>query len=111
MRLFIDECLPHDLARALAAHHEVKTATDMGWCGVKNGHLLRALQESGAFDAFVTGDTNLRHQQNLRGITFAIVLVRARSNRVAAILARLPALLRALPLARVGEVTELAAED
>jgi predicted nuclease of predicted toxin-antitoxin system len=110
MRLFIDECLPRDLARALAAHHEVKTAADMGWCGVQNGRLIRALQESGSFDAFVTGDTNLGHQQNLRGIPFAVVLLRARSNRVPVLLALLPALLRALPLARGGEVTEVAAE-
>lgn len=111
MRLFIDECLPHDLARALVAHHEVKTAAEMGWCGVQNGRLLRAIQESGAFDAFVTGDTNLQHQQNLGGITFAIVLVRAKSNRVPVILARLPALLAALPQARGGEVTEVPAVD
>ena len=111
MRLFLDECLPHDLARALSAHHSVKTADDMGWNGIQNGRLLKALRESGEFDVFVTADKSLPHQQNLRDIPFAIVVLRLRSTRVANVLARVPSLLQHLPLARAGEVSVVPSTD
>ncbi len=111
MRLFLDECLPHDLARTLSSHHSVKTAADMGWSGIQNGRLLKALRESGEFDVFVTADKSLPHQQNLRDLTFAIVLLRLRSTRVADVLARVPALLQKLPLARPGEITVVPTTD
>ena len=42
-----------------------------GWSGLKNGDLVeRANRE---FDVLVTGDTNLRYQQNLSGRKIAIL--------------------------------------
>lgn len=70
-----------------------------GWAGVKNGRLLAQIAAFGCFDAFVTVDKNMPHQQNLSGIPFAVVVLRARSNRYAhtaplmtELLARLPEL-------------------
>jgi len=111
MRLFLDECLPYDLARALSSDHSVKTASHMGWSGIQNGRLLKVLRESGEFDVFVTADKSLPHQQNLRDIPFAIVVLRLRSTRVADVLARVPALLQHLPLARPGEVSVVPSTD
>ena len=59
MRLLLDESVPRRLRRSLTGH-EVKTAVEMGWSGVKNGKLL-ALAASG-FDAFITVDKNLPYQ-------------------------------------------------
>lgn len=46
----------------------------MGWATLTNGHLL-ALAESHGFDALMTGDRNMRHQQNLAGRRIALVVL------------------------------------
>ena len=80
MRLLLDESVPSRLRRALPGH-EVRTVGEMGWSGVKNGKLL-ALAAT-AFDAFVTVDKNLPYQQNLSTLPVAVIVLDARSNRVA----------------------------
>jgi predicted nuclease of predicted toxin-antitoxin system len=82
MRFLLDECLPARLRRNLPGH-DVSTVQREGWSGVKNGRLLAQIAASGRFDAFVTVDKNMPHQQNLRGVPFAVVVLRARSNRYA----------------------------
>jgi hypothetical protein len=53
----------------------------MGWTSIKNGELLAlAAQE---FDAFITVDGNIRFQQNLTLLGIPIILLQARSNRLA----------------------------
>ncbi len=95
MRLLLDECLPLELAAHLPGH-EVRTVRHMGWLGIKNGRLLKLIAESGQFDAFVTVDRNLPHQQNLRGLPFAVAVLRVRSTRVPDVLRQAPGLLAAL---------------
>ena len=53
--------------------HDVVTVRFQGWCGFKNGELMRLVD--GKFDIFVTADQNLRYQQNLRGRKVAIIEV------------------------------------
>jgi hypothetical protein len=48
----------------------------MHWTGVKNGELLK-LVESAGFDVFVTGDKNMRKQNRVHGLPFAIVQLSA----------------------------------
>ena len=62
MRVLLDENIPVDLAGLLGGH-DAQTVSGLGWDGVKNGELLRRMQ--GTFDALVTMDRNLPHQQNL----------------------------------------------
>lgn len=62
----------------------------MGWGGVKNGALL-ALAAQG-FDAFITVDKNLQYQQNLRALPLAVIVLDARSNELAHLLALVPKL-------------------
>lgn len=102
MRLLLDECLPLELAAHLPGH-EVRTVRDMGWLGIQNGRLLKRIAESNAFDVFVTVDKNLPHQQNLRGLPFAVAVLRVRSTRVPDVLAQAPELLLRLSNAKVGE--------
>ncbi|MEO5762448.1 MAG: hypothetical protein ABIR28_09070 [Vicinamibacteria bacterium] len=68
MRLLLDESVPVRLRRSLTAH-TVKTAVAMGWSGVKNGALLALAANE--FDAFLTVDKNLPHQQNLTTLPIA----------------------------------------
>ena len=107
MRVLVDECLPARFGRELTGH-EVQTVPQAGWAGIKNGRLLKFVAESGRYDVFVTVDKSLRHQQNLRGIPFAVVVLRARSNNIADVRPFAPELLRCLSKLRPGEVVVLA---
>jgi len=107
MRLLLDECLPADLADALAGH-DVTTVRQMHWLGFENGRLLKLIADSEKFGAFVTVDKNLPHQQNLRALPFAIAVLRVRSTRVPDVLALAPELLRQLPECRPGQALVVA---
>lgn len=102
MRVFVDECVDWRLSRDIAGH-EVKTARQMGWTTIQNGELL-ALAVN-AFDVFVTVDRNLSFQQNLPAFAIAVIVLRARSNRLADLQLLVPGLLAAIPVAKRGAVT------
>ena len=72
MRLLLDECVPARLRRSMLSH-QVSTAVQEGWSGVKNGKLL-ALAATG-FDAFMTVDKNLSHQQNTSNLPVAVLVL------------------------------------
>ena len=72
MRVLFDQGTPDPLRHALTAH-VVSTAYEMGWSSLANGDLLDAAEAQ--FDAFVTTDQNLRHQQNLAGRRLAILVL------------------------------------
>jgi hypothetical protein len=65
VRILLDESLPRPLA-LLLPRHEVRTVAAMGWTGTRNGELLQLA--AGVFDAFLTADQNLAHQQNLNAL-------------------------------------------
>ena len=105
MRILLDESLPRPLARLLP-EHEVRTVAAMGWTGIRNSELLQLA--AGEFDAFLTADQNLGHQQNLSALPIAIVVLVAPTNRIEYLRPLIPALLRTLQtlaprqLVRVG---------
>jgi len=101
VRVLLDENLPHDLIAALSAH-EVSTVQGMGLAGVENGELLR--RAAGHTDAFITMDRKLERQQNLSVLSFGVVLVVARSNRVQDLLPLVPDVLAALVRIRAGQL-------
>lgn len=71
MRILIDENLPRYLKRVLAGY-EVTTVQEAGWSGIKNGALLSLAEP--LFDLFLTGDKNLRYQQNLKARRLALIV-------------------------------------
>jgi hypothetical protein len=85
MRILLDECLPKGLAAQLSGH-EVTTVPQAGWASVKNGKLLRMISASRKFDLFLTVDKNLPSQSPGALLPFAIIVLRARSNRLEHIL-------------------------
>ncbi len=105
MRVLLDECLPRRLRRSLPGH-DVVTVVEAGWGGKLNGELLRAI--TGNVDAFVTIDKNLTYQQNLKSITFGIVVLMA-ENRLAALLPLAPKILAALQDLKAGQVVRVGA--
>ena len=75
MRVFLDECIDWRLARDLVGH-EVKTARQMGWTSIENGELLALASRQS--DVFLTVDRNLAFQQNVPGLTIAVVVLHPR---------------------------------
>ena len=106
MRVLLDESLPSDLAADLP-RHDVRTVSGHGWSGLLNGELLRRAR--GEFDVFVTMDQNLPHQQNLGAIGMPVVLVFAKSNRMADLRPLIPAILEAVTGAEPGAVRRVGA--
>ena len=47
------------------AEHEIFTVRDKGWNGIQNGELLSLMLAAG-FQALLTFDKNLQHQQNFK---------------------------------------------
>ena len=72
MKILFDQGTPAPLRHSLSGH-DVLTTYETGWSGLSNGELLRAAEA--AFDAFITTDQNLRHQQNLAGRRLAILVL------------------------------------
>ena len=56
----------------------------MGWTSVRNGELLQRVSE--AFDVFITVDRNLAFQQRLDRLPVPVIVLRAKSNRLADLL-------------------------
>lgn len=100
MKILLDECLDRRLARDITGH-EVKTVPQMGWATSKNGELLALAEKE--FDIFVTVDRNLSFQQHLPRYNIAIIVLRARSNRLHDLRPLVPKLLDMLPMARRGK--------
>lgn len=104
MKVLLDECVDTRLAVHITGH-ETRTVHGRGWSGITNGKLLALAQAE--FDVFVTVDRNLSFQQHLPKFNIAVVLIHARSNRVADLLDLLPDLLEAIPSAKSGGVTDV----
>ncbi|HJU19393.1 MAG TPA: hypothetical protein VJ770_23305 [Stellaceae bacterium] len=109
MRLLLDHNAPRGL-RGILAGHEVRSAYEMRWAELANGELLDAAEEAG-FDALVTGDKGLRHQQRMAGRTIAVVVlgtthwptIRANPQPICdAVSAALPGTYTVVPFARSG---------
>jgi predicted nuclease of predicted toxin-antitoxin system len=103
MRLLLDECVPKDLARELHGHM-VKTVPQAGWASISNRKLLRLIAASGEFEVFVTVDKSLPQQQKVKDLPFAIVLLRAKSNRLIHVSPFAPEILHRLSEFQTGKV-------
>jgi predicted nuclease of predicted toxin-antitoxin system len=101
MRVVLDECLPKRLASELPGH-EVTTVPAAGFAGLVNGILLQRI--SGNYEVFVTIDGNLTAQQNMKGLSFAVIVLRARSNKIEDIRPLIPQILEILSVAEPGQV-------
>jgi hypothetical protein len=105
MRVLLDECVPRKLKSSLAGH-ECRTVPEEGLAGKRNGELL-ALAEGAGFNVFLSVDRGFEFQQNLRSRQIAVLLVRARSSRLADLLPHVPEILERLESLRPGEVVRV----
>ena len=78
MRVLLDENVNRRLKPSFDDEFDVTTVVERGWSGKKNGELLSAAEQE--FDALVTMDRSMEHQQNLPAFDLGVVLIMARSN-------------------------------
>ncbi len=106
MKILLDECVDRRLAGDLI-EHTVTTVPRQGWAGIKNGDLLALAEKE--FDVFVTVDRKISTEQDLATLAFAVVLVRARTNRLDDMRSLIPQLLNAIDGATPGVLTVVGA--
>jgi hypothetical protein len=106
MRILLDENFPADFAKLLVGH-DASNVHGHGWAGIKNGELLR--RAHGLCDVFVMLDRNLEFQQNLKVLSFGILVVRARSNRIADLAPHIPEILQAANQVGAGRIVTVGA--
>ena len=75
----------------------------MAWSTIKNGELLALAAKE--FEVLVTVDRNLSFQQNLPAFDIAVIVLRAKSNRLADLQPLVPELLASIPTAKRGVAT------
>ena len=105
MKILFDHCVPIPLRRELPGH-DIKTAREMRWEGLKNGKLLGEAQVAG-FDVFLTVDQNIRYQQNLQGHAIAVVVMITNGITVEDLRLLLPAVEETLALVQPGQLYEV----
>jgi predicted nuclease of predicted toxin-antitoxin system len=101
VKILLDECLPRRLAGMLTGH-DVRTVRQMNWLGLSNGKLLSAADPH--FEVFLTVDKNLVQQQDLTGLQIAVLVIRARSNKIEDLSPVVPQILALLPGLQKGQV-------
>ena len=79
----------------------------MGWATLANGELLKAAASAG-FDAFISIDKKIEHEQNVEAVPMPVVVIDAPSNALPALLPFAPFVLDLLnsPLERLLYVIE-----
>ncbi len=103
--MLLDECVPRRLRHALPGL-EVSTVADEGWLGRRNGDLLRSMAEVG-FTHLVTVDRNLMFQQNVAAAGVAVLVVRARTNRITELRPLMATVAEMLPTVARGQVVHV----
>jgi len=93
MKILLDECLPRRLLRDLGCF-SVTTVQRQGWGGKNDSELL--LLADGEFDVFITLDSNLVFQQNLKTVNLSIVVLHAVNSRYETLQPLIPNLLKAI---------------
>ena len=82
MKLLFDESVPRRLAASFPASFTLRTVQEMGWAGTGNGLLLSLAAREG-FDAMITVDRGIEHQQNPEALPITVVIMLAARNRLA----------------------------
>jgi Domain of unknown function (DUF5615) len=102
MRVLLDENVDRRLKVHFDEGMEVLTVRERGWASLTNGALLAAAQIE--FDALVTMDRNIPYQQNIASFDLGLVVIRAFSNRKAAVEPLMPEVNRVLTSIQPGQV-------
>ena len=101
MKVLIDECLPKALKREIDADF-VQTVPEAGLASKKNGELLRLAAAD--FDILLTNDQNMEHQQNLKNVDLAFIVLVAPTNDINDLKPLMPSANQAMKTMKPGEI-------
>jgi hypothetical protein len=130
VRLLLDECVDRRLARNIRGH-DVSTVSELGWAGIRNDAsivgspatfagtmfpqfpnlggpafaMVSSLRERLVNLTSSLPSTAIWHFSNTSDLPLAVVVLRARSNRLTDLEPLVPALLGALSTLQAGKVT------
>lgn len=104
MKLLLDECVTRFLKRDLVGHN-VSTVAEAGLSGLRNGTLLR--EASSSFDVLITVDRNIQHQQNIRSLPIAVVILVARGITYAYLKPMVPQIEDVLKTIKPGKMVKI----
>ena len=105
MRVLVDQCLPRHLAAELTGH-EATTVRAQRWLGLRNGVLLRAAVDAG-FEVFITNDSSLEFQQNVKRIGIAVIAIVGFRNRIQDLRPLIPQIVQILTTIKSGQVVTI----
>jgi len=86
--------------------HQCVTVPDTGWAGKKNGELL-FLAEQAEFEVFLNLDRGVEYEQNLTGRRLSVILVRAKSSRLADLVPHDARILTAIDSVKSGQIVHI----
>jgi hypothetical protein len=98
VRVLLDECVDWRLSRAIVCH-DVKTARQMGWLAIRNGELL-----AGSLGRLRNRRSESVVSANLATWPIAVIVLRARTNRLLDLMPLVPDLLGIIEMAKPGVV-------
>jgi predicted nuclease of predicted toxin-antitoxin system len=105
MKILLDECLPRRLKDRFASH-DCQTVPEALLGGKKNGELL-AIAERQGFEIFLTMDKGLEYEQNLADRRIAVMILRAKSNRLADLVPLVEACLTQMRSLKQGQIVRI----
>jgi hypothetical protein len=108
VRVLVDQCLPRQLAEELVGH-EATTVRAQRWLGLRNGVLLRAAVDAG-FQVFITNDSSIEFQQNVKRIGIAVVAIEGFRNRIQELRPLIPQIQQLLSTIQPGQVVLISRE-
>lgn len=106
MKVLLDHCVPRRFRRLLTGH-EVLTAYEMGWAGLRNGALLAEAHNQ--FQAVITVDQNVQFQQNLLTLPLPVGIIVAPNNRYETLAPYAPTVLKWLAQPPARELVRIEA--
>ena len=104
-KVLLDECLPRKFKSHLPGY-DCLTVPEAGWAGKKNGELL-SLAENAGFQVFVSLDQGIEFQQYLTGRNLAVILLRAKSNRLVDLIPLAGKILMSLSSIELGRLVRI----
>lgn len=108
MKLLFDDCASRRLAPHFAPH-AVTFADQRGWKGLRNSALLDAAQHD--YNALITTDTNLYHQNVVANYAIAVVVLRGFRNSLEYLIEAVPEALQLLQVIQPGQVFSAYADE
>lgn len=103
--MLLDESKGRRFGRLLVGH-DVASVDRLRWKGLKNGALLRRAADEG-FEALITADRSIEYQQNVASLGLGVVVLVARSNRLADHQPLVPDVLSVLGEIQPGQVVRV----